>query len=288
MGYFYRCSRFCLAVLILSCSCTATALEPTLRAVPELKLAKTYHSNLDLKRYLVSEKYDGVRAYWNGHTLVSRRGHRFYAPAWFTQDFGAKPLDGELWLGRGKFDQLSGIVRRHIAQEPQWAKVKFMVFDLPASTKVFSERYIDLVNHLHHSISPYISVVLQHEVVDEDWLMQRLEKTVATGGEGLMLQKKSAYYQGKRSDDLIKLKKWQDAEAVVIAHLPGKGKYVGMLGALLVETTEGVRFKIGSGFSNLQRKAAPPIGVKITYKFVGKSAKGVPRFASFLRVRSSP
>jgi DNA ligase-1 len=90
-----------------------------------------------------------------------------------------------------------------------------------------------------------------------------------------------------RSDDLLKLKRFDDAEAIVIAHIEGKGKFSNMLGALVVTTPEAREFKIGSGFSDLQRRDSPAIGSTITYKYQGFTASGLPRFASFRRERDN-
>src|SRR5690606_20770838 len=120
---------------------------------------------------------------------------------------------------------------------------------------------------------------------NQQQLTDRLDKLVAEGSEGLMLHHQNAIYQNGRSNNLLKLKKYQDAEAMVIDQLPGKGKYSHMLGALLVELEDGTQFKIGTGFSVLQRQNPPPIGSVITFKYYGKTAKGLPRFASFRRVR---
>ena len=129
-------------------------------------------------------------------------------------------------------------------------------------------------------------MVSQFKVTDNIQLYMLLDKVVAQNGEGLMLHLATANYQIGRSKNLLKLKKHQDAEAKVIAHLAGKGKYTGMLGAIKVETPEGIVFKIGSGFSDQQRQHPPEIGSIITYKYIGKTQQGVPRFASFLRIKN--
>jgi len=78
----------------------------------------------------------------------------------------------------------------------------------------------------------------------------------------------------------------EGAEAVVVGHLPGKGRLAGMLGALLVETPDGRRFRLGTGFSDEERREPPPLGATVTYRYFGKTRNGVPRFASFLRIRN--
>jgi DNA ligase-1 len=112
-----------------------------------------------------------------------------------------------------------------------------------------------------------------------------LREVVDVGGEGLMLHRGSSQYRAGRSDDLLKLKPSTDAEAVVVGYLPGKGKYAGMLGALVVQRADGVQFGLGSGLTDHQRSNPPPLGTRITYTYQGVTARGVPRFARLLRVR---
>ncbi len=254
---------------------------------PALPLANVYKEGIDLDKYLVSEKLDGARAYWDGRQLLSRQGNTYHAPAWFTAGFPEQPLDGELWIAHNSFEQLMSIIRD---TEPtnSWRKVRYMVFDIPLQDKTFTERMEKLKTLFADISSPYIHLITQSPIANHDALMEQLAETVNTGGEGLMLRKMDSFYSAGRSNDLLKVKSWQDAEAVIIAHIPGKGKYTGMLGALLVETADNIRFRLGTGFTNLQRKNPPPVGSLVTYKYQGKTINGVPRFASFLRIRNLP
>lgn len=275
-----RCCRFIYSGLLL-----ALFVSSALADAPALLLAKVYNDQTDLNNYWVSEKLDGVRAYWDGQQLISRQGNRFTAPAWFTAGFPDEPLDGELWMGRGTFDVLSGTVRQQTPDDDQWRRVRYMVFDMPIPDLTFDERLARLTQLIAALGIPHLQLVEQYKVTDRAALMQDLERVVAQGGEGLMLHRGASLYRAARSDDLLKLKTYEDAEAVVIAHLPGKGKYEGMMGSLLVEMPDRRRFKIGTGFSDAQRADPPPIGSTITYKYFGKTNSELPRFASFLRVR---
>ena len=252
---------------------------------PPLLLASAYREDIDLVQYWVSEKMDGVRAYWDGETLTSRKGNLIRAPVWFTEGFPRVPLDGELWMGRGTFERLSGAVRRRNPDDAQWRDIRFMVFDLPSSPATFDERLKRLREMFEGIESSRIAPVEQLRVADHDALMAMLTEVVAGGGEGLMLHKGSSLYAAGRSDDLLKLKSYEDAEAVVVGHLPGRGKFTGMLGALLVEMPDGRRFRLGSGFSVEERRDPPPPGATVSYKYFGKTRNGLPRFASFLRIR---
>lgn len=257
---------------------------------PELQLANLYSPGIDLHNYWVSEKLDGVRAYWNGRQLLSKQGHVYQAPAWFLKDLPDFALDGELWLDRGQFDRLSGIVRKLNPIDEEWAQVSYQVFDLPEHPGNFNQRLQVLQTYfLQHTTPPWLYLVPQFKVTKATELNQLLTQVVADKGEGLMLHKGSSHYHAGRDDDLLKLKTYEDAEAIVLEHLPGKGKHQGRLGALLVKAVNHRQqdkiFRIGTGFSDQQRENPPPIGGLITYKYFGLSSKGVPRFASFMRVR---
>jgi DNA ligase 1 len=265
--------------------CSPTALFASQNQEPPLQLAKTFQQNIDLSEYRVSEKLDGVRAYWNGEQLLTRRGNIIQAPEWFTAPLPDIPLDGELWIGRDQFARVSGIVRKHSPIDHEWQFVKFMVFDLPDSLDIFDNRYQQLSVLIEKIDNPQIQLVQQFRVTSQAQIDSALNGIIAIGGEGLMLHRGSALYQAKRTDDLLKLKPFEDAEARVIAHLPGKGQFSGKMGALLVELDDGTQFKIGTGFSVEERENPPEIGALITYRYRGMTKNDIPRFASFMRVR---
>lgn len=277
---YFRCL---LGLLVLSLSPGALIAKAT--QAPALLLAETYQPSIKLSDYWVSEKYDGYRAYWNGTHLLSRQGNIFHAPAWFTQKFPAQRLDGELWLGRQRFESLASIVTQTTPHK-DWSKVRFMVFDLPDSDEVFDQRLETLAKIIKTDTSPYLSLVAQTKYSSHQQLFQQLDKLVAQGGEGLMLHHGQSKYRAGRSTDLLKLKPLEDAEATVLKHQLGKGKYKGMMGALLVELPNGLRFRIGTGFSDQQRQSPPSIGAVITFQYSGLTKRGIPRFARFKRVRN--
>lgn len=265
---------------------TASSLAQT----PQIQLAKLYFSNVNLDEFLVSEKLDGVRGYFDGEKFISRQGNIINSPDWFTKNFPKQVLDGELWIGREKFELVSKIIRQESLDNTAWQDIRFMVFDLPQSPEIFSKRYQILKNLVSQSNSKYLQAIDQFEIKDHESLKKLLESTVKNGGEGLMLHRKNSLYKAERNDDLLKLKTFEDAEAKVIAHLAGKGKLAGKMGALLVEIEnenhQKIRFRIGSGFSDEQRKNPPAIGSQITFKFFGKTKNGTPRFASFWREKN--
>ncbi|MFG6485783.1 DNA ligase [Roseateles sp. BYS78W] len=250
----------------------AFALEPL--------LAKNAPMGIDPRAYLVSEKLDGVRALWDGTTLRFRSGRTVSAPAWFLAGLLKTPLDGELWMGRRSFDVLSGIVRRAEPVDAEWRRVRYRVFELPAGEGTFEQR----ADRLKALAGEVVQPVEQQRVASNAELRAKLKQIVDAGGEGLMLHRADAPLASGRSDLLLKLKLLADAEAVVVGHEPGKGRFAGQLGALELQTPEGVRFKLGTGFTEAQRRDPPPVGAMVTYRYRDLTPAGKPRFASFVRV----
>ncbi len=275
-----RLLRALLGALSLTLAWPALAIAP-----PAIVLARDYQDGQDVSRYLVSEKLDGVRAIWDGQTLRFRSGREIHAPAWFTAALPKQPLDGELWLGRGRFAELSGLVRRDQPDEAGWRQVRYMIFELPEASGNFSERVAAMTALLAQAGVPWLAQIRQFSVVDRKSLLRELDLVVQGGGEGLVLHRADAPYLTGRSEVLLKMKPQHDDEAVVVAHLPGKGRYAGQLGALRVRRADGREFSLGTGLSDAQRRDPPPLGVTVTYRFRELTAGGLPRFASFWRVR---
>ena len=255
--------------------------------IPGVQLAQPYAGHIDPAGYLVSEKFDGVRALWDGKTLRFRSGRTVPAPAWFRARLPAQALDGELWLGRGRFDEASGTVRKEVAVDSEWRQIRYMIFELPGAPGTFAERARRITELVRVVAWPQLAAVEQTPAGDRDALQRQLVATVAQGGEGLMLHLASASVSTGRSDDLLKFKPSLDTEAEVIGHRPGKGKYAGQLGALEVQTPEGRRFLLGSGLSDALRRDPPPLGSVVTYRYRDLTRTGLPRFASFLRVHQA-
>ncbi|MFG6439751.1 DNA ligase [Roseateles sp. LKC17W] len=243
-------------------------------------LAKSAPTSIDPRPYLVSEKLDGVRALWDGTMLRFRSGRVVAVPAWFLAALPKTPLDGELWMGRRRFDVLSGAVRRAEPVDAEWRLIRFHVFELPAGEGTFEQR----ADKLKTLASDIVVPVEQQRFTSNAELRAKLKQVVDAGGEGLMLHRADAPVASGRSDLLLKLKPLADAEAVVVGHESGKGRFAGQLGALELQTPEGVRFKLGTGFSDAQRRDPPAIGTTVTYRYRDVTPTGKPRFASFVRV----
>lgn len=260
-------------------------------AIPiEPQLAKVFNPERhDPAAYLVSEKLDGVRAIWDGEGgLWTRAGKRLHAPeGWASRLPGGIVLDGEL-IHKDGFPETVSTVRSHRADEREWLPVRYEVFELPQEPDLdFESRYAALnamwINRRNRA--PW-RVVEQCGIGSVDALYRHLDDVVAAGGEGLMLRRTDASYQGgRRGDGLLKLKKMLDAEAEVLAHLPGEGKHEGRLGALRCRLDSGVEFNVGTGFTDAEREAPPAVGARVTISYQELSRKGVPRFPAFMRVR---
>lgn len=253
---------------------------------PSILLANVYRNQADVAQYLVSEKLDGVRAIWDGQTLRFRSGKEIHAPRWFVEGLPKQSLDGELWLGRGSFERLSGIVRRELSDDAEWRQVRYMVFELPGAAGTFRERAGQIKQVVRQANVPWLQEIQQFPAVDRNSLQKQLNEIVKAGGEGLMLHRADATYETGRSDTLLKMKPFDDAEAVVVGYLPGKGKYLGKMGALRVRSPEGREFALGTGFTDDQRKNPPQIGATVTYRYRDVTKNGLPRFASFLRIHN--
>ncbi|QEH35023.1 DNA ligase [Aquisphaera giovannonii] len=254
------------------------------KAGPPLLLAESWDNAQDLAGWWMSEKLDGVRAYWDGIRLVSRLGNPFHAPDWFLEGFPETPLDGELWIGRKQFQRTVGIVRRQDRSD-HWKEVSYVAFDAPAFGGPFEARIAAVRGHVVSRRPPHLRAH-EHAVCEGiEHLRAELARVEALGGEGLMLRQPASAYEVGRSITLLKVKSFLDAEARVLEHLPGAGRHKGRLGALLVELADGTKFSVGTGFSDAERERPPAVGSLITFRYQELSDGGVPRFPSFLGVR---
>jgi len=273
---------------VQSCAAQAKDTAPETPAAeaskPALLLANVWKPSIDPTGWWMSEKYDGLRGYWDGRKLWSRKGHAIHAPDPCLAELPTDiPLDGELWIGRGQFEETLSTV---LSQTPddRWKRVRFMVFDAPQAPGTFEQR-MEFLRATLPAENQFAKPVAQERCKGANHLLAERDRVVALGGEGLMLRQPESGYETRRSPTLLKVKPHDDAEATVIAHLAGKGRFAGKLGSLRVETPNKRQFSIGTGFTDAQRESPPPIGTVITYRFRGVTKKGLPRFPSYLRVR---
>lgn len=252
-----------------------------------VQLASSWPVGQSPHGYLVSEKFDGVRAVWDGQVLRFRSGRLIAAPAWFLAALPPLPLDGELWMGRGQFDRASGAVRKTAPDDAEWRNLKYLVFDTLGRAEPFAQRVGLLTQAVAATGLPWLQAVSHSTVKDSSALQTRLQEVLVQGGEGLVLHRADALWQAGRTDALFKFKPQPDEEGRVLGYQAGKGRFAGLTGALLLETPQGQRFALGSGLSDTLRRNPPPVGTWVTYRYRDRTPSGLPRFASFVRVREA-
>jgi DNA ligase-1 len=254
-------------------------------STPALLLAESWDFVTDPTGWLLSEKLDGVRAYWDGKQFLSRQGNLFHAPDWFVAGLPDVPLDGELWLGRKMFQRAVSIVRRQDKSD-LWKDIRYVVFDAPRLDKGFEKRLEFVQDCLLQNRPRYARPHEHIACTGIDHLKQELARLEELGGEGLMLRRAGSRYESGRSSTLLKVKSFHDAEARVLGHQEGAGRHKGRLGALLVELPDGTKFAVGTGFSDAEREQPPAVGSLIMFRYQELSDAGVPRFPSYVGIRA--
>ncbi len=251
----------------------------------ELQLPRIY-TDQNISGWLMSEKLDGIRGYWDGKVLRTKQGYRIYAPQYFTKQFPPFALDGELWIGRGAFEAVQSVV---LDDEPShaWKKVTYNIFEVPGAKGGFLNRLKKAENWFHEHPSQYVRIVRQYPCHDRKALESFLSDVMKKHGEGVILKEPRALYHTGRSAKILKVKSYYDAEGKVVAIHPGKGKYKNMMGSLTIEMENGKRFRLGNGFKREERIKPPKIGQYVTYKYYGLTKNGLPKFAAFLHIREA-
>jgi DNA ligase-1 len=247
---------------------------------PNLLLLKTY-KNQNITSWVMSEKLDGIRAYWDGRELHFRSGKIIHAPKWFTADYPSFEIDGELWTKRGDFENISSIVRDKIPNDAQWKSITHNIFEVPNAKGNLYKRLAKVKLYENSTIK----IIPQIKIKNIQHLKQFLKEIENRDGEGVVVRDPNSPYIAKRSNKALKVKSFKDAECEVIGYTKGKGKFIGMVGAIKCKLQNGIIFKIGSGLSSQNRIKPPIIGDIITFKYKEFTKYGKPKFSSFLRVR---
>ena len=245
--------------------------------------ANTYRQGMALQDYWVSEKYDGIRGHWDGQQLLTRTGKLLTPPSWFTHHWPTSAFEGELWAGRGKFETAASVLQKKQASDEEWRLLQFMVFDMPKHPGPFTKRWVDYQKLVDQLAQPWVQAIEQKKLDTHPELEALLAQAVKGGAEGLMLHLGNAPYKSGHSADQLKFKPLDDEEAQVMGYESGQGKHEKRMGALWLQTSQGLRFKLGTGLSDADRQTPPAIGQWVTYTYRGKTTNGVPRFASYLR-----
>ena len=248
---------------------------------PNLLLLKTYKDQ-NVSSWVMSEKLDGIRAYWDGEHLISRGGKIIHAPGWFTKEYPSFAIDGELWSKRGDFEHISSIVRDKTPSN-EWHQITHNIFEVPNAKGGLFARL--------QKVKPYagdiIKIIPQVPVISKENMMKFLHNIEKKGGEGVVVRNPKAPYIAARTSQALKVKSFLDDECRVIGYTKGKGRYEGKLGALKCQLKNATVFKIGSGFTDIQRVKPPEIGTIVTFKYKEFTKYGKPRFPVFLRVKES-
>ena len=246
---------------------------------PNLLLLKTYKDQ-NISGWVMSEKLDGIRAYWDGKNLISRGGKIINAPKWFIEDYPTFEIDGELWTKRGDFENISSIVRDKIPSD-KWGEITHHVFEVPNIKGKLFERLA--------KVKPYenkhLKIIKQIKIKNKNHLENFLKEIENKKGEGVVVRDPNKPYIDKRTSSALKVKTFHDMECEVIGYKDGKGKFENMMGSIICELENEVLFNIGSGFTIKQRKNPPKIGKMVTFKYKEFTKYGKPRFPVFLRVR---
>ncbi|KAJ1305172.1 hypothetical protein OPQ81_000203 [Rhizoctonia solani] len=254
------------------------------KIIPQLLLAVKWDlaTGCDPTGWWMSEKLDGVRVFYDGKKMWSRLGNPFTPPQEFLDRLPKDvTLDGELFGGRGKFQDTVSIVKT--VNSPHWKNITFQIFDIPSrGSEPFEERVAYLKKNFRNI--PQVHVVKQTMCKSKDHLLETLKDVEHEGGEGVMLRQPGSEYEGKRSSSLLKVKTFYDGEAEVVGYEPGKGKHKGVTGALKCVMASGKKFSVGSGLTDKQRRAPPKVGTIITYRFQELTRDGVPRFPTFVGI----
>jgi len=245
---------------------------------PELFLLNKYSDDSNVTGWYMSEKLDGVRAYWDGKNLISRGGKIFQVPSFFIKNFPTFDLDGELWTKRDDFSSIISIVKQ---KKPHngWKNITYNIFEVPNADGNLTTR-LSLVKE-----TKYLKLIKQIKVKNKQHLKTFLKEIEKKGGEGIVVRDASLSYYTGRNNNALKIKSYIDDECEIVGYNKGHGKFEGMLGSLSCRMKNMQIIKIGSGLTEQQRVIPPKIGTIITFKYYGLTSKGNPRFPVFLRVR---
>lgn len=259
-------------------SCVAFA------AKPDLFLLKKYDETKNIIGWVVSEKLDGVRGFWDGKRLLTRSGNELYPPKWFLENYPPFAIDGELWTKRADFENIVSIVRSKNSNI-RWQDITHNIFEVPNQSGGVLQRLDILSKYLQQNPSKFIKIIEQLPIKSKKQIKLLLDKVVSNNGEGLVVRNPNTPYQVGRLSNALKLKKYIDDECMVIEILKGKGKFFNKMGSIKCRLKNNDIVKIGSGFTDLEREYFVKIGTKITFKYYGRTKKGKYKYPVFLRIQ---
>ncbi len=251
---------------------------------PALQKPQVYSHQEDITGWVMSEKLDGIRGYWDGIQMYTRKGTPLHPPPWFIKNFPPFPLDGELWSKRGDFEFIQSVVL-DLTPGEGWKHITYNIFEVPNEKGAFLSRLNRARTWFQAHKNTHTRIIPQIRIKEESDMEAFLKEIESMGGEGLILKNPDIPYHTGRSPHILKVKNFQDMEGIVVSLNKGKGKYKNLMGSMTVKLKNGTTFKLGTGFSDKIRHKPPHPGSTVTFKYHGFTKKGIPKFASFLRVR---
>lgn len=262
-------------LLLLVVSIVALSAKP----LATLQHAEIYQDQ-NISGWVMSEKLDGIRGYWDGSALYTKSGKRLYPPQRFTENFPPFALDGELWSTRQDFEYIQSTVLKRVSD---WKEISYNIFEAPAAEGDFFQRLEKAGKWFKVHPNASVHIVTQHPCQNAEKLEAYLEEIVADGGEGVIVKNPHLDYISGRTSTILKVKKAQDMEGRVIT-VNTQGNTT-VMKSLTLELSNGIRFDLGNGFTDIQRLDPPKTGDLVTFKHYGFTKYGRPKFASFMRIR---
>lgn len=246
----------------------------------ELEKPTTYNSQ-NINNWLMSEKLDGIRAYWNGKELLTKNGNKIKTPKYFTKNFPPFELDGELWTKRGDFENIQSIVLDGVPSS-KWKTITYNIFESPKSNGNFFDRLKKIEDWFLIHKNKNVKIIEQIRCKNKESLNEYLEKILLKKGEGVIIKNPNLSYINARTNNSLKVKKFYDMEGEVTKINYNRNM---KMKSLVLILPNNIKFNLGNGFSNKERENPPKIGDIITFKYYGITKNKKPKFASFLRVR---
>jgi DNA ligase-1 len=168
----------------------------------------------------MTEKLDGVRVMWDGEKLFSRSGLALKLPRFFTQALPKLYLDCELWIGRQRGDDIAHLCRtaKPTDDTDEWDEVTLVVFDIPEFSDYPYEERMKVLDSLQ--LGTYARAIERRKCESREDLQQYLLDIVSKGGEGIMLRKPGSPYAIGRTDAMVKVKHFTEAEVQIVGTYP--------------------------------------------------------------------